>query len=286
MKKGILTLGIVAWLVVPAGLFAQRNAGQAEQAAQEAAKEVQKGVERAAAQAEEAARQAQLGQDNLPSPLYRVRRMIGSAIADSQERAAGAVEDAILSAPSAPAGAPALLQVVARLDGLPELPPGRYLIPAGRLTLKGQKFTLPAAGYRQDLVALPEGQDLQARFGPQAVPASKLLDDAVVGSDGKEVGQIDDVVVDLQTGRVAYAVLGAGGVIGFGEKRIALPYGDVRYDPGQGQARVDATAAQVQDIPGFPRDRWPAGADESWKGQAGSAGGTQPSPTPRPTPQP
>ena len=282
MKKCFLILGLAALLAVPAGVFAQRSAGQAEQAAEEAAREVERGVERAASRAEEALREAQLGDDNLPAPLYRVRRLIGSQAVDSGGAAAGTVEDAVLSAPGT---GPALVsQVLLLLEGDPDRAAGRYLLPVGRLALEEGRFRLADAALR-GRSPLPEGEELSARLRQGEVSAARLLDDPVLGSDGQEVGTLDDVVFDLQTGRVAYAVLGSGGVIGFGEKRIAVPYGEISYDPEQEEARVGATAAQVQNSAGFPRDRWPQRAEEDWRGEP-AAGPEQPSAEPQPPAEP
>ena len=52
---------------------------------------------------------------------------------------------------------------------------------------------------------------------------NKLIGKQVRSSDGQKVGKIEDIVFDLESGRVLYAVVGSGGVLGAGEKKIPVP---------------------------------------------------------------
>ena len=58
-------------------------------------------------------------------------------------------------------------------------------------------------------------------------------------ADGEKVGDIDDVVLDLQTGRVVFYQLGSGGFLGMGEDKIALPPQAVSFRKDGGILRVD-----------------------------------------------
>src|SRR3954469_5442235 len=59
----------------------------------------------------------------------------------------------------------------------------------------------------------------------QVERANKLIGKEVQSSDNKKVGKIDEVIVDLESGHILYAVVGSGGVLGAGEKRHAVPPG-------------------------------------------------------------
>src|SRR5258706_4597767 len=52
---------------------------------------------------------------------------------------------------------------------------------------------------------------------------NKLIGKQVLGSDNQKLGKIDNLVLDLESGRVLYAIVGSGGVLGAGEKRFAVP---------------------------------------------------------------
>jgi sporulation protein YlmC with PRC-barrel domain len=53
--------------------------------------------------------------------------------------------------------------------------------------------------------------------------ASSLIHDRVVNLAGQNIGQIEELMIDVLTGRVAYDVLSFGGFLGIGNKLFALP---------------------------------------------------------------
>lgn len=55
--------------------------------------------------------------------------------------------------------------------------------------------------------------------------ADKLIGKEVIGTDNQKLGKIDDFVLDLNSGRLLYAVIGTGGFLGVEERRIAVPPG-------------------------------------------------------------
>lgn len=73
---------------------------------------------------------------------------------------------------------------------------------------------------------------------PEDLPMSQLSmaqGDTIKGStvrnqQGESIGDVQDVVVDLRRGQVAYAVVGVGGFLGVGEKNVAVPWD--RLQPG------------------------------------------------------
>ena len=67
-------------------------------------------------------------------------------------------------------------------------------------------------------------------------PAALVSSDDVVGTpvharDGTEVGHIDHVMIDMVTGKIAYAVMAFGGVLGFGEEQHPVPWGAPARSP-------------------------------------------------------
>jgi sporulation protein YlmC with PRC-barrel domain len=53
--------------------------------------------------------------------------------------------------------------------------------------------------------------------------ASGLIGAEVKNLEGEKLGDIKDVVIDFETGNVAYVVMSAGGLLGIGEKNLAVP---------------------------------------------------------------
>lgn len=74
---------------------------------------------------------------------------------------------------------------------------------------------------------------------------------------GERLGEITDVVFDIATGQVVYAVLSVGGALGIGEKLFAVPWNILqRADHGQ-QLRLDASVERLKSASGFDKDNWP-----------------------------
>src|SRR5262245_2020060 len=75
---------------------------------------------------------------------------------------------------------------------------------------------------------------------PRADKASQLLGREVRGSNDREIGRIDDLVLDLDCGRVLYVVVRVGGgFLGMGERRVAVPAGAFRQQAGPWRSKVD-----------------------------------------------
>ena len=53
---------------------------------------------------------------------------------------------------------------------------------------------------------------------------SKLKGATVKSNSGDKLGKLDDFVLDSESGRIKFAVLGHGGVLGIGEKRMPVPW--------------------------------------------------------------
>jgi sporulation protein YlmC with PRC-barrel domain len=87
--------------------------------------------------------------------------------------------------------------------------------------------------------------------------ATTLIHDKVVNLNGQHVGRIEELMVDVTTGRVAYAVLSFGGFLGFGGKLFALPWSALTVDEQKKRFVVNVSREELDRIPGFDRDHWP-----------------------------
>ena len=54
--------------------------------------------------------------------------------------------------------------------------------------------------------------------------ANDIKGHKVVNKNAEDLGKIDDYMVDLENGRIAYAVLSFGGFLGMGDKLFAIPW--------------------------------------------------------------
>jgi len=100
--------------------------------------------------------------------------------------------------------------------------------------------------------------------------ADTLEGDTVVNRQGETLGEIKHIMIDVPRGRVAYAVLSFGGILGVGDKLFAIPWSALTLDAGNHNFILDVPEQRLKDAPGFDKDHWPAMADERWANQVHS----------------
>jgi sporulation protein YlmC with PRC-barrel domain len=92
-----------------------------------------------------------------------------------------------------------------------------------------------------------------------------VLDHAVETPQGKDVGRIKEVVLDAAAGDVAYAVLAFGGVLGLGDKLVALPWWALHASAAARPFRLQITEEQLKNAPSFNQDEWPDMEARHWR---------------------
>jgi len=98
----------------------------------------------------------------------------------------------------------------------------------------------------------------------RVLAASTLEGDAVRNSAGESLGQVDEIMIDIPSGRVAYAVLSFGGVLHMGNKLFAVPWNALKVDEDQKCFILDVDKRTLESAPGFDKDNWPDMADTTW----------------------
>ena len=90
------------------------------------------------------------------------------------------------------------------------------------------------------------------------IASDKVEGTAVYGRDGHHIGSVLNFMVDNVTGRVAYAVISFGGILGLGARFFPLPWAALTYDPARRGYTVDVDPAQLEQAPSFAdgEDPW------------------------------
>ncbi len=99
---------------------------------------------------------------------------------------------------------------------------------------------------------------------PRVMAAGTLEGDDVVNPAGEKLGTLDEIMLDVPTGRIAYAVLSSGGFLGIGDKLFAIPWRALTLDPDNESFILDVSKERLEQAPGFDKDHWPSMADETW----------------------
>jgi hypothetical protein len=74
-------------------------------------------------------------------------------------------------------------------------------------------------------------------------------------------------MIDMPSGRIAYAVLSFGGVLGMGSKLFAVPWSLLQVDQDQKCFVLDLDKQTLKNAPGFDKEHWPDMADTSWSSE-------------------
>jgi sporulation protein YlmC with PRC-barrel domain len=94
--------------------------------------------------------------------------------------------------------------------------------------------------------------------------ASTLEGDTVRNSAGESLGKIDKIMIDIPTGRVAYAVLSFGGFLGMGDRLFAIPWSVLKVDEDEKVFILDVDKTVLENAPGFDKNNWPDMSDTTW----------------------
>lgn len=149
-------------------------------------------------------------------------------------------------------------------------------------------FTGAAYAQQQQKEQMSE-KDRQAQQSASGASASaqsqggmtidQVKDMEIVDAQGKDLGQIEDVVIDLSSGKVHAAVLSFGGFMGVGEKHYAFQPTELKRGKQKNQLVLNVDKQKLENAEGFEKGQWPGMDDEYWRNvggkQAGAGAGGQ-----------
>lgn len=120
------------------------------------------------------------------------------------------------------------------------------------------------------------GPDARHGPGPELMGADTLTGNDVYNQKNEDVGDIKEIMLDMRSGSVAYAVMSFGGFLGMGEKLFAVPWNALTLDTENKRFVLNVEKDRLKNAPGFDKDKWPNMADESWAKSIHSFYGTTP----------
>jgi hypothetical protein len=91
--------------------------------------------------------------------------------------------------------------------------------------------------------------------------ASGLIGMEVRNPENEKLGEVKDLVMEIDSGKVSYSVLAVGGFLGIGEKLIALPPGALKVSGNGAYLVLNADKAKIHAAPGFAATSWPVPGD-------------------------
>ena len=103
-----------------------------------------------------------------------------------------------------------------------------------------------------------------ADAGPRISSAGDVEGRDVRNNDDEKLGEIAHVMLDYQSGRIAYALMSAGGFLGIGDKLIPVPWTALTYEPDAEAFLLDMTKEELEHAESFDRDDLPSMAEQAW----------------------
>lgn len=109
----------------------------------------------------------------------------------------------------------------------------------------------------------------------ERLTATSIIGDKVENMDGEDLGTIQNLMVNIHTGRVEYVVLEYGAFLGLGGKLFAIPFSNLRVAPGRHIFILDRDEEYLKNSPGFDKSHWPDTNDHSYYGNVDTYWGYQ-----------
>jgi sporulation protein YlmC with PRC-barrel domain len=106
------------------------------------------------------------------------------------------------------------------------------------ITATAEDMETPADTTTTPIVPVTGGEEDPARLSNQ-------LDFTVWNQDGEQIGEVDDMVLDLDNTRISYVVVGTGGFLDLGEKKVLVPWNSLTIAAEPGAATGGALSAFI-----------------------------------------
>lgn len=90
------------------------------------------------------------------------------------------------------------------------------------------------------------------RSNQQLASAEQMLGKSVVGQDGNDIGEVEDVILDPTSGQARQLVISSGGFLGIGEKQIAVDFNQAKWNEADKEVQLSGlTREDVRNMAEF-----------------------------------
>lgn len=94
--------------------------------------------------------------------------------------------------------------------------------------------------------------------------STDLINRVVVNKSGDHIGYLEDLTVELPSGRIVYAALSTKNALGLGGKLYALPDSAFHWSADRKSLVLDVKKDEFDKAEGFDSKSWPTHVDERW----------------------
>lgn len=126
-------------------------------------------------------------------------------------------------------------------------------------------FTDPSQGQPRSEQPLHDDTSAERiQFGAVLLSADTITGDDVYNLQAEKLGKIQNIMLDVNEGKIRYVVLASGGFLGMGDRLFAIPWSALKHDPDHQCFLLDVGLDRLKQAPGFNKDEWPNMADNTW----------------------
>jgi sporulation protein YlmC with PRC-barrel domain len=104
---------------------------------------------------------------------------------------------------------------------------------------------------------MADAANVESKGTSGLIAASRVTGTNVYNKEGKEIGSVQDLMIDKRSGNITYAIISFGGFLGLGTGHYPLPWKAFKYDMGLGGYVTEIIAPQLQGAPSHPKDSEP-----------------------------
>jgi sporulation protein YlmC with PRC-barrel domain len=98
---------------------------------------------------------------------------------------------------------------------------------------------------------MPLSENKSSQPHPPLISNSAIVGATVKNAQGEQLGTIREVMIDPQTGRVAYVVLTSSDMLGRNEKSMAIPWEALRVELGKNELVVEVDDSKLSSAPTY-----------------------------------
>lgn len=91
----------------------------------------------------------------------------------------------------------------------------------------------------------------------QFLTANSIIGDLVYNKQDEKLGKIDDIMIDIASGKIEYVIMAHGGFLTINEKNFAIPFAQLTVDTERKAFILDRSKEFVEKAPGFDINHWP-----------------------------
>jgi sporulation protein YlmC with PRC-barrel domain len=98
----------------------------------------------------------------------------------------------------------------------------------------------------------------------QILPVSRLKNYDVINTNGEDLGQVQNLMLDLEQGQIAFVIVSFGGILGLSDKWFALPWELLAWSHQKKKFILNMPREVLENAPGLDKSKWPIEIDLSW----------------------